>query len=129
MRLVRPAVIAAVMVSAASCGDATGGGGGGQTCAGSGAVLTITASDNLRFSPQNPPAINVGQSVCWQNTGGLFHTVTSDDGPGNTDDGTTFGSNLSAGTIFVHTFTSSGAFPYHCIPHQSDGMVGTIDVK
>jgi plastocyanin len=36
---------------------------------------------------------------------------------------------LAAGTIYLHTFTTPGTYPYYCAPHVSDGMKGTIVVQ
>jgi plastocyanin len=91
----------------------------GTTCSTSGASATITASDGLTFAPATA-TITHGQSVCWQNSGSIAHTVTS-------NDGTSFGSNLSSGQLFVQTFATAGSFPYHCTIHA--GMTGTITVN
>lgn len=124
MILARLAVIGLV-VAASACGDSTGTGGGGNggggPCASSGADLVINATAGLAFSPRFP-TITAGSTVCWQNTGGPAHTVTSD------DNGQTFNSNLGPGQSFEFTFTTAGSFPYHCIPHLADGMTGTITV-
>jgi len=111
----------AVRVTAAgvACSDDSTGPAG--ACAGRGADFVVDGTDGLRFSPANL-TIAAGQTVCWQNRGTQFHTVTS-------DDGTTFNSNLGAGAFFVRTFATAGSFPYHCIPHLPNGMVGTITVQ
>jgi plastocyanin len=90
-------------------------------CNGRGANVVVNANDNLRFDPANL-TISAGQTVCWQNVGTPFHTVTS-------DDGTTFNSDLGAGAFFVHTFATVGSFSYHCIPHRAVGMVGSVVVQ
>ncbi|MBI3416852.1 MAG: TIGR03118 family protein [Verrucomicrobia bacterium] len=74
---------------------------------------------NFSFTPKSV-TINVGDTVVWTNAGGS-HTVT-----GN-------GTDPFCGSIVIpvncsHTFTNAGTFPYHCIPHQSFGMVGTVVV-
>lgn len=131
MILARLAVIGLV-VAASACGDSTGTGGGGNggggPCASSGADLVINATAGLAFSPRFP-TITAGSTICWQATGGAPHTVTSDDGPGSQDDGTTFDGPLNNSASSVeHTFNTAGDFPYHCIPHLADGMTGTITV-
>ncbi|HUL50636.1 MAG TPA: plastocyanin/azurin family copper-binding protein [Gemmatimonadales bacterium] len=88
-------------------------------CASSGAAATISASDGLTFGPSSA-TITHGQSVCWQNTGAIAHTVTS-------NDNTSFNSNLAGGAMFQHTFPTAGAFPYRCTIHP--GMAGTITVN
>jgi plastocyanin len=103
-----------------ACGDdATSS--AGNPCDGSGADFVVDATNALTFTPEDL-TINTGQAVCWQNRGSLVHTVTS-------DVGTTLDADLGPGASFVHTFASTGSFPYHCEPHQIDGMVGTVTVQ
>jgi plastocyanin len=67
--------------------------------------------------------VHVGHTVKWQNISALAHTATS-------DDGTTFSSgNVPIGTSTSFTPTTPGTFTYHCVYHQSMGMVGTLIVK
>jgi plastocyanin len=91
----------------------------GTTCSTSGAAATVTASDGLTFAPATA-TITHGQSICWQNSGSIAHTVTS-------NDGTSFSTNLAAGQLFLHTFATAGTFAYHCTIHA--GMNGTIIVN
>ena len=117
-----------VAAAALACGDdATGTSG---PCDGLLANFVVDATDGRRFSPANL-TISAGQTVCWQNRGAVPHTVTSDDGggPGTSDDGTTFNGNLGAGEFFIHTFATAGSFPYHCIPHLAQNMVGSVTVQ
>lgn len=125
MRLTRLLAIG-VAATTLTCGDDPTGP-ASNACEGRGADFVVDATDGRRFVPADV-TISAGQSVCWQNVGTDFHTVTSDDGPGSSDDGTTFNSNLGAGAFFVHEFATAGSFPYHCIPHLPD-MVGTITVQ
>jgi len=125
MRLTALVGIGVAVAALACSNDSTGAAG---ACDGRGADFVVDGTDGLRFSPANL-TIAPGQTVCWQNRGTQFHTVTSDDGPGTADDGTTFNSNLGAGTFFVHTFAAAGSFPYHCIPHLANGMVGSVTVQ
>ena len=85
------------------------------------------ATDSINLSSMRyVPAIDtvhVGVPVKWKNNDGYNHTV-------NTDDGTTISSgNITSGTVYTFTFTTPGTYPYHCIYHQSMGMVGTLIVK
>src|ERR1044071_4126812 len=87
---------------------------------GASAATTNVSFGNFSFSPKTV-TINVGDTVMWTNTGGS-HTVTGD------------GSDPFCGTGFIptscsHTFSTAGTFSYHCIPHQSFGMVGTVIVQ
>jgi len=89
-------------------------------CAGSGAAVVITASDDYRFTPDSV-TITVGQSVCWQNTGKLHHTVT------NVPLGYHFGADLPSGQTFVYQSAFGGNLPYQCTIHA--GMTGTVIVN
>jgi plastocyanin len=105
-------------IVAAACSSSTS---VANSCGSSGANANVNANGSLQFAP-NHTTITHGQSVCWQNTAGFEHTVTS-------DDGTSFNSDLPAGNIFVHTFPTAGTFTYHCNIHQASGMTGTITVN
>jgi plastocyanin len=67
----------------------------------------------------SPPTLSIpkGDSVTWSGLTGGGHTTTSD---------TSLWSSGSDGFSFV--FSAAGTYNYHCIPHQSFGMVGTITV-
>ncbi len=114
----RAALLAAVLVTGtiAACSTTTS---TTSSCSTSGAASTVNASDALAFSPA-ADTVTHGQSVCWQNTGSVSHTVTS-------NDGTSFNASLAGGQIFVRTFATAGSFPYHCTIHA--GMTGTIVVQ
>ncbi|HEY3358730.1 MAG TPA: plastocyanin/azurin family copper-binding protein [Polyangia bacterium] len=97
-----------------------------RTCPGGGApvaTIAVTVAD-FHFTP---PCITVaaGATVTWTNTGMPIHTVTSDAGAP-----VTFNSGaLGTGGTFSFTFPTPGVVGYHCIPHQSIGMVGTVIVQ
>jgi hypothetical protein len=81
----------------------------------------VSATDNFAFTPSSV-TVTVGQSVCWQNTGLLMHTVTD-----NVTNGVRFSGNLPGVQTFVHTFTFGGSFGYHCNNHSN--MTGTVMVN
>jgi plastocyanin len=85
--------------------------------------VVVTAS-GTSFSPA-AVAVPQGATVRWVNGGGV-HTVTPDNAG---QAGAWAGSDLGAGASFEHTFSTAGAFNYHCIPHQGMGMTGTITVS
>jgi len=74
-----------------------------------------------------PPAVHVdnGATVLWEWTGeGGGHTVVSaDDGPLDSGDAV-----AEPGVNYSYTFESDGIYNYHCAPHQSLGMKGSIIV-
>ncbi|MCH9006986.1 T9SS type A sorting domain-containing protein [candidate division KSB1 bacterium] len=69
--------------------------------------------------------ISTGDTVIWEwQSGG--HSTTSDATSGAEvwDSGI-----LNNGATFSKVFITLGAYPYHCTPHQAQGMVGTITVQ
>ena len=70
------------------------------------------------FSPANI-TINAGDTVVWNNTSSIDHTVTANNG--SFDSGT-----LRPGQSFSRTFNGTGTYAYECIFHN--GMTGTITV-
>jgi len=84
------------------------------------ATHVVTVGDSF-FNPSSL-TIQVGDTVRWQFSGSLGHTTTSDT-PGLWNSG-----ERSSG-FFDHTFNSAGTFGYHCQPHVSFGMTGTIAVQ
>ena len=82
------------------------------------AAVSNVRVTGLSFSPRDL-TIAPGDTVTFTGGGG-FHTVTGDGaepfcGPG-------------AFTTCSVTFSNVGVYAYHCIPHQSFGMVGVIRV-
>src|SRR6266513_2662349 len=84
------------------------------------AATTNVSFGNFSFSPKSV-TIKVGDTVVWTNAGGS-HTVTGDGSD-------PFCGNNAIPTSCSHTFNTAGTFPYHCIPHQSIGMTGTVIVQ
>jgi plastocyanin len=88
-----------------------------------------------------------GGTVVWRNTSSRGHTVTAY-GDGIPEDADYFasggydsegaareawesglGGRLAGGETFEHTFEVPGTYNYVCIPHERQGMVGTVVVK
>lgn len=116
------AVVVAALIGACGGDDSptdTGGGGGGGTFTG-----TVSVRDNF-FSPANV-TIAVGDSVTWSFDGSNIHTVT-EGAPGNPTPLFNSG-NRNSGT-FGYRFTTAGTYPYHCIPHAAQGMIGSVKVE
>ncbi len=114
------ALFAFLALTAVACSSSTSSS-STNLCANSGAASTVSATDNFAFTPSSV-TVTVGQSVCWQNTGLLMHTVTD-----NVTNGVRFSGNLPGGQTFVHTFTFGGSFGYHCNNHSN--MTGTVIVN
>jgi len=91
--------------------------------------------------------VSVGDTVVWRNTSAHAHTVTAY-GPQLPEDASFFASgdfadtqsaraawndgtdgSLYQGDTFEHTFEVAGEYPYFCIPHERNGMTGTVVVE
>jgi plastocyanin len=112
------ALFAVLALAAVACRDSKGPS-SPSPCVNSGAAATVSATDNFAFTPTSV-TITVGQSVCWQNTGQLVHTVTE-------HPVTRFNGNLPSGQAFVHTFGFGGSFTYRCNNHSN--MTATVVVN
>ena len=89
------------------------------------------------YIPSNLPAVQVGDTVIWNNIGG-YHNVngTQTTYPNNPE---SFGYDMSSwftmvgnptsSWIFTHVFTIAGTYTYQCDPHVGMGMIGTIIVN
>jgi plastocyanin len=106
---------------------------------------TVEMTDGLKFEPKRI-RVSVGTEVTWENVGSIGHTVTAyEDGipegaeyfaSGGFDsqqaakdgyaDGQ--GGNVPKGESYSHTFETTGTYEYYCIPHEMNGMVGTVKV-
>ena len=74
---------------------------------------------NFAFSPATV-TVNAGQTVAWTNRDAITHTVTFSGG--TIDSGA-----MAQGSLFSHTFTTPGTYPYICTIHPF--MHGTVVVN
>lgn len=90
------------------------------TCAGQAAAATVPVA--IQFAAFAPNSIDVlpGDVITWTNHGGRTHTVTADDGQFDSGD-------LPDGAHFSQTFTTVGAYPYHCTLHPR--MTAEVNVR
>ena len=102
-------------------GTASGGGGGGGT-------ETVTLVD-FAFEPatESPLYITPGTTVefVWETS---THNIVVDSQP----DGANWSGHEpieNAGFTYSHTFETTGEYAFHCQPHLSSGMEGTIIVN
>lgn len=92
----------------------------------------VTIGDSF-FTPANV-TINAGQTVCWINTGGAPHTVSSNKSSGQAFTCAPVSSEefesgvLTSGDTFDHTYITPGNYAYHCEIHGC-GMAGTVTVN
>jgi plastocyanin len=114
------ALVASLALTTMACSDSTS---SSNLCAPSGAAATVSAGNNLAFTPSSV-TITVGQMVCWQNTGNMTHTATQTVGAGQIP---LFSGNLPPGQTFVFTINFAGTWAYHCNQHAN--MMGTVVVN
>lgn len=112
-----------------------------------GEIHTVDMTDDLIFDPDEI-SISPGDTIVWENVGSIGHSVTAyeddipeeaeyfasggfdaeDDArsaytPGEPDSG-----DIPGGESYEHTFEVEGTYEYFCIPHESAGMLGTVNV-
>ena len=150
-RYVRSIGAAALGLALAGCsgdgGDGGGDGGSGGDGGGGGGT-TVDMTDDLVYDPETI-TVSVGDTVTWENVGSVGHTVTAyedniPDGAaywasGDFDSeqaardayvpGDTGAGDVPGGESWSHTFETAGVHEYFCIPHESAGMVGTVEVQ
>lgn len=93
----------------------------------------VHMTDSLTFEPA-VISILKGDTVRWVNVSAAEpHTATADSLRvafiGGFNSGSFPTQWLEPGESFEFTFTKAGEFPYHCIPHDVFGMVGTVIVN
>jgi plastocyanin len=147
LRTLGAAAAAATALPLAGC---SGGDGGDATSepTDSDGTTTVDMNDDLAFVPAEIE-VSVGDTVVWENVGSIGHSVTAyDDGiPDGADyfasggfdseqaarDAYSVGDpdsgDVLEGDTYEHTFDTAGTYEYFCIPHESAGMVGTVEVS
>lgn len=99
----------------------------------------VDATVTMGMTSFNPETItiNSGQTVQWRNTSLITHTVTADksmaNNPANVQlpqGAESFHSgDVEAGQVWSYTFTVPGTYRYVCLPHEQQGMIGTVVVN
>jgi plastocyanin len=100
------------------------------------AAATATAAPTITASPTPAPAViemgdhffdpaqltvKVGATVTWKSVGQSTHDLAARDGS------FALGA-MSFGQTFSYTFTKAGRYPYVCMQHEGDGMIGEVTV-
>lgn len=144
-RVTRRQTIAGIasLTVASSLAGCTGGGDGDD-----GDENLVEMTDELVFDPETI-TISVGETVTWENTGSVGHSVTAyeDDIPDGAEyfasggfdteqaardgfsAGDTDAGDIPEGESYEHTFETAGTYEYFCIPHEGGGMAGTVEVE
>ncbi|ELZ27281.1 plastocyanin [Halogeometricum pallidum JCM 14848] len=109
-------------------GTGTGSGGGGGGGGGGSETVAVGPDGDFVFTPGTSEALQILPETTvtfnWQSDN---HNIVVDSQPE--------GSNWSGhepieneGFSYKHTFSTLGTYEYHCQPHKSAGMVGSIEV-
>jgi plastocyanin len=102
---------------------------------GSAPAATVEMSGRMRYEPASV-RIRAGETVLWRNASTLTHTVTADRAQARLPESVQlprgappFHSGMigPAGS-WRYTFTVPGTYRYFCVPHETQGMVGTVEV-
>lgn len=106
---------------------------------------TVEMNDELAYAPKRVQ-VEAGTTVTFENVGSIGHTVTAyeDEIPDDAEyfasgdfdsqeaasEGYTDGQegNVPADESYEHTFETTGTYEYYCIPHEMNGMVGSVKV-
>ena len=83
--------------------------------------VTVSMEDN--YFDQANITVPAGTTVTWVQNGNNPHTTTSYDGLW--DSGLIEG---GSGGTYSFTFGEPGTYAYYCMPHEAQGMVGTVTV-
>lgn len=140
--------IGAVVIGTSLAGCSGGGDGGDGNGGDDNGSTTVDMTDDLVYDPETV-TVSVGETVVWENVGEVGHSVTAYE-DGIPDDAEYFASggfdseqaakdaysvgdpdsgDVPGGESYEHTFETAGTYEYFCIPHESAGMVGTVEVQ
>ena len=87
-------------------------------------------SNGANLDPRFDPAtvtIVIGDTIRFVAVSG-DHTVTSGTGSADPASGLLFDADLPEGDTFTRVFNDPGLVSYYCVPHEADGMTGTVTV-
>lgn len=100
-----------------------------------GDAVVVEMTDQLTFSPRTATARR-GQDVLWRSVSAFVHTATGDPAkardvanvtlPAGADPWDSGG--IAADGAFRMAFGVAGTYAYVCLPHEAQGMVGTLVV-
>lgn len=97
--------------------------------------VEVTMTPQLRFEPSTVE-IEVGETVVWTNPAAVVHTVTADPELAQDADRVELpvgaapfhSGSIPEGGEYRRTFAVAGTYRYVCLPHETQGMVGTVIV-
>ena len=92
----------------------------------------------MQFHTFQPPQVTIqaGQTVMWNNTSLIWHTVTFDPSKAKEPSHVAMpkgvepfdSGKMEPGRKFHYTFTVPGIYHYICRPHEESGMTGSVVV-
>ena len=99
-------------------------------------AATVDITSSHQFSPREV-TIRSGEAVLWRNQSSDIHTVTTDSTKVSSREDVTVPSGakpfhsgeIRPGKTWRQTFTTPGTYRYVCVPHERDGMMGTVVVR
>lgn len=99
-------------------------------------AATVGMTNMMSYTPDTV-RVAVGETVRWENSSDVMHTVTADSDEALKaksvelpEGASPFNSgNLNPEDTFEHTFEVAGTYRYFCIPHEAAGMKGTVIVS
>lgn len=99
-------------------------------------AVVVGMTNSLNFAPDTV-RVQVGETVRWENSSIIVHTVTADPEKATKEESVQLpetaspfdSGNLDPDATFEHTFTVPGTYRYFCIPHEGTKMYGTVIVK
>lgn len=137
-------VVAGSLAGCANAGNSSDNIGGDDGDGDDSPGVTVEMTNELMFDPVEL-SVNVGQTVIWTNVGAVEHTVTAyeDRIPGDAEYFASGGSDsektardafpnkggIASAESYAVTFEKAGTYEYFCIPHESTGMTGTIEIS
>lgn len=102
---------------------------------------TVTMTGDFRFDPTEV-TIESGETVTWENESGAPHTASAyeESLPENAAyfasggyeseqavrQNTSIRGFLERGETYQYTFEVTGTYRYFCLPHEENGMIGTV---
>ena len=99
----------------------------------------VDATVTMGMTSFNPGDIRIrsGQTVQWRNTSLVTHTVTADPARAALASNVQLpqgaqpfhSGRIPAGQTWSYRFTTPGTYRYICLPHERQGMAGTVVVE
>lgn len=99
-------------------------------------AATVGMTNMMSYTPDTV-RVAVGETVRWENSSDVMHTVTADPDEALKDKSVELpegaapfhSGNLNPEDTFQYTFEAAGTYRYFCIPHEAAGMKGTVIVS